>query len=110
MLDEQGLAFLGLDHRGGHVAVGEVFGAHHFLGDLFAFVRRRTHRNQGLHAVAAMDVESLAERSEAVGGVDVARMALVELKTPVFVVFVPVGFQVMNVGPFAVDAMEWTNF
>ena len=63
MLDEQGLAFLRLDHGGGHVAVGEVVHTHQLLGNLLAVVGGRAHAHQGLHAVAAVDVEGLAEGS-----------------------------------------------
>ena len=45
MFDEQGLAFLGLDHRGSHVAVGEVVDAHHLLGHFLAVVGGRAHRD-----------------------------------------------------------------
>ena len=103
MFNQESLAFLGLDHRGGHVAVGEVIDAHQFLGDFLAIVGRRAHTDEGLHAVAAVDIEGLAEGPEAVGGVDVAGMGLVEFKTPVFVVFAPIGLQVMDVGAFAMD-------
>ena len=103
MLNEESLAFLGLDHRGGHVAVGEVIDTHQFFGDFLAIVGRRAHADEGLHAVAAMDVEGLAEGPEAVGGVDVAGMGLVEFKAPVFVVFAPIGLQVVDVGAFAVN-------
>ena len=103
MLDEQGFTQFGLNHCGRHVAIGKVVGAHHLLGDFLAIVGGRTHGYEGLHAVATVDVESLAERSEAVGGVDVTGMALVELQTPVLVVFVPERFQIVDIGTFAVD-------
>ena len=103
MFDEESLAFLGLDHRGGHVTVGEVVHIHHFLGDLLAVIGRRAHRDQGLHAVATVNVEGLAERSEAVGGVDIARVVLVELEAPVFVILVPEWLEVVDVSALAVD-------
>ena len=63
MLDEQGLALFSLNHRGGHVAVGEIVLVHHFFGDFLAVVGRRAHADQSLHAVATMDVKCLTERS-----------------------------------------------
>ena len=61
MLNKHGLTLLGLNHRGGHVAISEVVHIHHFLGDFLAVVGGCTHADQCLHAVTTVDVKGLTD-------------------------------------------------
>ncbi len=106
VFDQDGLAFVSLNHGGGHVAIGKIIHAHDFLGNFLAFVGWRTHRNQGLHAVAAVDVEGLAEGSEAMGGIDISLVSLVEVKPPVVPVLVPERVQAVEVRTFDMEDLS----
>ena len=63
VFNQDGLAVVCLNHRGCHVAVGKLVGAHHLFGDFLAIVRWRAHRDEIFHPVAAVDVKHLADRA-----------------------------------------------
>ena len=70
--------------RSGVVAIAEIVAvlARHFLVPLAAAETLRVHSNQGLDAVAAMDVQSLSNGAKSVGGIDVATVFLVVFQAP----------------------------
>ena len=94
---------MSLYHGGCHVAVGKLLGAHHLFGYFLAVVRGGAHRHQIIHLVAAVNVKHLADWSQAVCGVDVAAVLLVEIQTPVTLIFMPVRLEIVYVGAFAVN-------
>ena len=91
-------SLLGLDERQRVVAVGEGIDAHALPGGLQAVHRLGVHRHEVGHAVAAVDVEQLAGGAQAVRGIDVAAVLLVEIQAPVALVVVPELVQIVNVG------------
>ena len=105
MFDEDGLSFFSAD-EGGSLVAGRESGVGliiEFLGHLGAVERFRVHGDEGLHAVAAVEVHDLGHRAEAVRGIQVAPVLLVLLQAPVAGVGLPEGIQVVLVGTLGVD-------
>ena len=98
MLQKNRAAFRRLDERQRLVAVGESLGVHLLLGDLQAVDRLGIHRHEVIHLVAAVDVQQLAGGPEAVRGVYVAAVRLVEIEAPVTLVIIPVRLEVVDIG------------
>ena len=89
-------ALFGLDQRRGVVGVGELRGAHLLPGLFQAVDRPGVHGHEVVHLVAAVDVQQLTGGAEAVRGVNVAAVLLVEVEAPVALVVVPEGIQMLN--------------
>ena len=105
VLDEDGLAFLGTD-EGGSLVAGRESGVGlvvKLLGHLGTVEGLRVHGDEGLHAIAAVEVHDLGHRAEAVRGIQVAPVLLVLLQAPVAGVGLPEGIQVVLVGTLGVD-------
>ena len=96
-------ALFGLDHRGGVVGVGELRNAHSLFGQLQTVDRFGIHGHEVVHLVAAVDIQQLTGGAEAVRGVNVAAVLLVEIETPVALVVVPEGVQIVNIGALDVE-------
>ena len=90
-------ALFGLDQRRGVVGIGELRGAHPLPGQFPAVDRPGVHGHEVVHLVAAVYVQQLAGGAEAVRGVDVAAVLLVEFKAPVALVVIPEGIQVVDI-------------
>ena len=105
VLEVDDTAALGPDERQRVVAVGERVGTRLFAGQFEAVDRGGVHRHQVAHAVAAVDVEELADGPQSVGGVDVAAVGAVEFEAPVALVVVPEGFEVVDVGPLGLEQL-----
>ena len=103
VFEQDRAAPLGLDERQRLVGIGEGLGTHLLLGELQAVDRLGIHRHEVVHLIAAVDIQQLAGRAEAVRGIDVAAVRLVEVEAPVALVIIPVGFEVVNIGAFGVE-------
>ena len=104
MLQQDGLSFLGPEHGHGDVAIGERLVLHAGRLGVFGTVERiGVHGHQGGEAVSAMDVKSLADRTESMCGIEVAAIFLIELQPPVFPVSLPERIQIVVVGAFGMD-------
>ena len=110
-MDFDDLAVLRADERRRLVAVAEsvTLLPGHLLHVHLAVDRLRVHGDEGLHAVAAVDVQHLCDRSEAVCGIDVAAELPVVVQPPaqpVLRILLPVGIperrQVVAVSPLHV--------
>lgn len=89
---------VGSAHEGdGVVAVGAFVEAHLLLYEFEAVDRLGVEGHEGLESVAAVDVHGLAYGTEAVGGIDVTAVVLVEVEAPVALVLVPVRLEVVDV-------------
>ncbi len=61
------------------------------------------HRHESLETVSTMNIHDLADRTEAVGGIDIALGSLVEIKSPVVPVGIPERIQIMMIRAFSVN-------
>ena len=92
-------------HGHGVVAVGKRFWC---FACAFLYVRGTVdrfgvHRYEGGHAVATVDVEQLASRAYAVGGIDVATVLAVVVHAPVVPIVWPELLEVVYIAAFGVE-------
>ena len=106
VLHQDGLALPRADEGHRIVAVGVLLHgplAIALVGNFLAREGVGVHGHEDVHLVAAVDVEILADRADAVGGIHVAVMVLVVGHPPVALVHVPIGLQVMAVRSLHMD-------
>ena len=105
---EDGLAFLRRDHR--HREIGVLKVLTFLSGSGFHMLRAvhslGLHRDKGLETVAAMDVHHLADRTEAVGRIDIPLDLLVEIKPPVVPIGVPERIQIVMIGTLSMENLS----
>ena len=105
---EDRLAFFSADDGGRDISVGKVVGiltatCRHVPGTVEGLC---IHRHQSLEPVAAVDVEHLAYRAEAVCRVRISPVFLVEGQSPAVPVFIPEGVEIVAVRSFGVDHLS----
>ena len=102
MLKEDGLSSLCSDERGGLVTIGKVeVDLPRLLIDLMRPVGSLcVDGHEVVEPVAAMDVQQLTVRSEAMRRIDITAVVAVEVEPPVVPVLCPEVFKVMKIGAF----------
>ena len=101
MLDLDEFLLLGLDQADRVVAVLAVVFVAELLGSDFPVVGRGVHGDEVIHLVAAVDIEHLADRAQAMGRIVVSPVVDVVVHAPGFAP-VPILGQEVDVGAFHV--------
>jgi hypothetical protein len=106
VFDKDSLSLAGTDEGRGVVAVGVLLYYTLTIALVCLILAGESvgvHRDEDIHLVSAVDIEILADGADAVGRIDVAVVILIIGHTPVSLIVVPVGLEVVAVGAFDVD-------